>query len=99
MVAPLQPLNLTPPAAAIIQQPALPVPAEVPAQLSQPDFSDPVDLVIIQAQLRTKAGEDSYNQGALKQAKEEFDSAVDLILETAETYAKERPLQRELVAL
>src|SRR5262249_6377634 len=88
--------KLVPSPLSIIQQPAQPIPAEVPAELSQVNFDDPVDVAILQAQLRVRRGEDLYNQGALKRAKEEFDSAVDLILETAGNHPTETRLQREL---
>jgi len=68
----------------------------VPDQLN---LKDPIDLSILEAQRRFQQGEDLYNQGFLKRAKEEFDGAIDLILENAGVYPKEPRLQHELVEL
>jgi len=95
--APTKTVKITPAFLPTVRQPVQPVAAELPSELSQVNFSDPVDLAILQAQFRFKKGEDLYSQGALKQARTEFDSAIDLILETAGNYPNETRLQRELV--
>src|SRR5262245_13757030 len=58
----------------------------VPSKLQQINFNDPVDMAILEAQLRFGKGEELSKQGALKRAKEEFDSAIDVILQTASSY-------------
>ncbi len=68
----------------------------LPTQLQQVNWNDPVELAIVEAQMRFEHGEDLYKQGYLKQSKQEFDGAIDLLLETSGTYTKEARLQREL---
>jgi membrane-bound lytic murein transglycosylase D len=76
-----------------------PLVAPIPTQLPKLNFNDPIDKAILEAQLRFKRGENFYQNGFLKQAKQEFDSAVDLILDTAETYPKDPRLRQELTDL
>src|SRR5207237_688513 len=61
------------------------------------NFDDPIDMAILEAQLRFEKGQDLYKQGFLKRAKDEFNGAIDLILDRAATYPKELRLQRELM--
>jgi peptidoglycan lytic transglycosylase D len=75
------------------------MPMALPTELRQINFDDPVDLAILEARLRFEKGEDLYKQGFLKRAKEEFNGAVDRILDAAATYPKELRLQRELMTL
>jgi hypothetical protein len=91
--------KVTPPTMPVLPQHVDPVPAGIPAELPAVNFNDPVDLAILQAQLRFEKGEDLYRQGFLKRAKEEFDSAVDVILETSGSYPKEPRLQRQLMEM
>src|SRR5581483_11816304 len=44
-------------------------------------------------------GEELYKQGFLKKAKDEFNGAIDVILDTSESYPKEPRLQKELMDL
>ncbi len=88
-----------PPPLPHIDQHVEPLVAAVPAELPRVNFNDPVDLAILEAQLRFERGENLYRQGFLKRAKEEFDGAVDLILETSATFPRERRLQHELTDL
>jgi len=83
----------------VIRQHVEPVPAAVPTQLPQLNFNDPIDVAILQSRLRFQHGEDLYKQGLLKRAKEEFNSAVDLLLETSAKYTKQSKLDRELLDL
>jgi membrane-bound lytic murein transglycosylase D len=76
-----------------------PIAAALPSELPQVNFNDPVDMSILGAQLRFAKGEELSKQGSVKQAKDEFNSAIDLILETAANYPKEPRLQRELTDL
>jgi hypothetical protein len=49
--------------------------------------------------LRFEHGEQLYRQGFLKQAKEEFDGAIDLLLDLANVYPAEPRLQHEVSEL
>jgi membrane-bound lytic murein transglycosylase D len=98
--APVQPVKVAPPAPSAIQnQRVEPVAAAVPSQLPQINFNDPIDLTILQAQLRFEEGENLYKQGFLKRAKEEFDSAIDLLLDAAAAHPKQPKLERQLMEL
>jgi membrane-bound lytic murein transglycosylase D len=76
-----------------------PLIAPVPTQLPQLNFNDPIDLAILQTRLRFQRGEELYKQGLLKRAKEEFNSAVDLLLETSAKYPRQPRLDREILDL
>ena len=69
----------------------------IPTELPEINFDDPVDMAILEAQLRFEKGQDLYKQGSLKRAKDEFNAAIDLILDTAASHPKELRLQRELM--
>jgi membrane-bound lytic murein transglycosylase D len=73
--------------------------APIPTRLPKVNFNDPIDIAILEAQLRFERGEQLYKDGFLTQAKQEFDGAVDLILDTAGTYPKDLRLRRELTDL
>src|SRR5262245_53433109 len=76
-----------------------PLPSPVATAL-EPDLkADPVGLAIVEARSRFKRGEDLYKDGFLKRAKEEFDAAVDLLLETSSLYAKNPSGDREITDL
>src|SRR5262245_245294 len=94
-----RPVQVLPPPLPKIDQHVDPITTALPTELRQTDFNDPVELVIFQARFRFGKGEELYSQGSLKRAKEEFDSAIDLILDTADAYPKEPRLQRELTDL
>ena len=97
--APVKAVKVAPPPMPKIEQHVEPVPAAISSELPQVNFNDPVDLAILEAQLRFEKGEDLYKQGFLKGAKEEFNSAIDLVLEISGTYQKDLRLQRELLDL
>jgi membrane-bound lytic murein transglycosylase D len=96
---PTKVIKVAPPPLRHIDQHVEPLVAAVPAELPTVNFNGPVDLAILEAQLRFERGESLYKQGFLKRAKEEFDGAIDLVLETAATFPKERRLQHELTDL
>ena len=83
----------------IEQQYVEPIVAPIPTRLPRVNFNDPIDIAILEAQLRYERGEQLYKDGFLKQAKSEFDGAVDLILDTAGTYPKDLRLRHELTDL
>ena len=97
--APVKPATTARPSLPAIGKRVEPVPAAVPSQLPQLDFNDPIDLAILQTRLRFQHGEELYKQGLLKRAKDEFNSAVDLLLETSAKYPKQTRLDRELLDL
>src|SRR5262249_12599852 len=97
--APVKAARTVPPKMPAVPQHVEPVAAAIPSKLSEVNFDDPVDLAIVQARLRFKQGEDLYKKGQLKRAKEVFNSAVALILETSAKYPKQPRLDRELMDL
>ena len=95
--APKQQARVTPPPlprfeSHFVQPMAMPV----SAQIQQASPSDPVGIAIVEARLRFERGEELLKEGFLKQAKEEFDGAIDALLETGETHPKNARLEREL---
>jgi membrane-bound lytic murein transglycosylase D len=60
---------------------------------------DPVELVVTQAYSRFQHGEELYKQGFLKNAREEFDGAIDLLLATSRVYPKDPHLERAVTDL
>jgi membrane-bound lytic murein transglycosylase D len=96
---PAKAVKVVPPSLPRIERHVEPLIAPVPAILPQVNFNDPVDLAVFEAQLRFEKGEELYRNGFLKRAKDEFNGAIDLILETASAYQNEPRLQRELLDL
>jgi len=82
--------------APLVEPAATAVPVQVPAR---EHVIDPIGLTVVEAQLRFEHGEQLYDQGFLKQAKEEFDGAIDLLLDSANLYPAEPRLQREISEL
>jgi membrane-bound lytic murein transglycosylase D len=82
-----------------IEPHAEPIPAALPSELPHINFDDPVDVAILEAQMHFEKGDDLYKQGFLKRAKEEFNAAVDLILEVSDTYHNDTRLRHELTDL
>ena len=85
--------NVEPP---LVEPATPPVPVHVPPNAS---VVDPIALTVVEAQLRFEHGEQLYRQGFLKQAKEEFDGAIDLLLDLANVYPAEPRLQHEVSEL
>src|SRR4030095_8272328 len=96
---PVRPVKAVPPAMPVIEQHVEPVVAAVPSKLPHLNFNDPIELTILQAQMRFEKGEELYGQGFLRRAKDEFNSAIDLLLETAFDHPNELRLQKELMEL
>jgi peptidoglycan lytic transglycosylase D len=95
---PVKPVREVPPSLPTPQH-VEPQAAAIASKLPEVNFEDPVNLAILQARLRFQQGEDLYKKGQLKRAKEEFNSAVDLILETSSKYPGQPRLDRELLDL
>jgi membrane-bound lytic murein transglycosylase D len=76
-----------------------PIVAAIPSKLPEVNFNDPVQLAILEAQARFERGEELYKNGSLKKAKDEFNVAIDVILDTAGQYQKDPRLQKELTEL
>jgi membrane-bound lytic murein transglycosylase D len=94
-----QVVKVAPPPLPVIEKHVEPVTLPVPSQIPQTLSKDPVDLIITEAQLKFEDGEDLYGQGFLKRAKEEFDAAIDLLLESSGRYPNDNRLQHELTLL
>jgi peptidoglycan lytic transglycosylase D len=82
--------------APLVEPVRAPVPVQIPPREA---VIDPIALTVVEAQLRFEHGEQLYEQGFLKQAKEEFDGAIDLLLDSANVYPSEPRLQREVSEL
>jgi membrane-bound lytic murein transglycosylase D len=90
----------TPPAA----RPSVPArtPAPVPAQISaelppqSPVPTDEVGTVINEARSHFARGAEFYDTGFLKQAKTEFDAAIDILLNSSRTFPRNDRLRKEL---
>jgi membrane-bound lytic murein transglycosylase D len=97
VVPPPQPRIAEEHAEAPLVEPATPpVPVQIPPNGS---VVDQIALTVVEAQLRFEHGESLYSQGFLKQAKEDFDGAIDLLLDLANVYPAEPRLQHEISEL
>src|SRR5262245_52511395 len=96
---PVRPVKTAPPALPAVEKHVEPLVAAIPSKLPQVNFNDPIELTILQAQMRFEKGEELYGQGFLRRAKDEFNSAIDVLLETAFDYPNEQRLQKELMEL
>src|SRR5688572_28008832 len=94
--APAKLAKVLPPPPPPIERQLEPVSVPVAEQNPVEKKIDPVALAIVEAQLRFEKGEALYGQGFLKQAKEEFDGAIDLLLESASLYPQNSRLEREI---
>jgi membrane-bound lytic murein transglycosylase D len=95
-VQPASLVKVTPPPQPSIERHIEPLVMPVPAQIPREQAIDPIALAVVEAQLRFEHGEDLYQQGFLKQAKEEFDGAIDLLLDSATIYPGNTRLEREI---
>lgn len=72
-------------------------PAEISVQLpARPPLPDGVGLAIAEARLHFDRGTGHYDTGFLKQARSEFDAAIDTLLDTSRSYPRNDRLRREL---
>jgi membrane-bound lytic murein transglycosylase D len=75
-------------------------PAEIPTQIPDPPPApDGAGLAIAEARLYFDRGTGLYDTGFLKQARAEFDAAIDTLLDSSRTYPKNDRIQREITDL
>jgi membrane-bound lytic murein transglycosylase D len=85
--------------------PPLPVtaeiyPAEIPAELpAPPPPPDGVGLAIAEARVHFDRGAGLYDTGFLKQARSEFDAAVETLLDGSRLYPRNDRIRREMTGL
>src|SRR6185503_56003 len=77
-------------------QPPSPVPAPIGTSIQDKPAIDPIGLAIVEARIRFEHGEELYKQGFLKRAKEQFDGALDLLLDSSASYPNNSRLDREI---
>lgn len=95
-VSPVKVVKVTPPPLRPVEHHVEPMAMPISGQIQQTLPPDSVGLAIIEAQLRFAHGEDLYKQGLLKQAKEEFDAAIDVLLENSSDHPRDTRLEREI---
>jgi len=78
-----------------------PVPAEAPVASVLPSENavDPVGLAIVESRMRFEKGQDLYQNGFMVRAKDEFDGAVDILLDSSAGNPQNPRLQHELLNL
>jgi membrane-bound lytic murein transglycosylase D len=91
------------PAATPAELPAFPrpVPTEAPVAsiLPSDNVVDPVGLAIVEARMRFEKGQDLYKNGFMVRAKDEFDGAVDVLLDSSANNPNNTQIQNELLDL
>jgi membrane-bound lytic murein transglycosylase D len=75
-----------------------PEPKEAPVASVLPtdNVVDPVGLAIVEARMRFEKGQDLYQNGFMVRAKDEFDGAVDILLDSSAKNPQNARIQREL---
>jgi membrane-bound lytic murein transglycosylase D len=73
-----------------------PLPATIDSNLPAKTAPDDVDLDIADARMRFDRGDELYRSGSMKRAKEEFDSGIDLLLESSAQHPHNDRLARVL---
>jgi membrane-bound lytic murein transglycosylase D len=73
-----------------------PVPTPLGTSLQQAPKVDPIGLVIIEARHQFDRGLELYKDGFLQRAKDEFDGAIDLLLDSAALYPNNARLDAEI---
>jgi membrane-bound lytic murein transglycosylase D len=77
----------------------VPTEAPVASVLPSENIVDPVGLAIVEAQMRFEKGQDLYQNGFMVRAKDEFDGAVDILLDSSAKNPQNARIQRELLDL
>ena len=100
---PRQLTKVTPPAPTVIipvvPAPIDPIPAPIPTVLPAENRPDAIGLAIVEARMRFEKGDEYYKTGFLSKAKDEFDSAVDVLLESSADYPENARIRREITDL
>ena len=97
--APKQVRVTPPPSPPMAEHQIAPVPSPVSTTLRSEVRIDPVALAIVEARVRFDRGEELFKAGYLVRAKEEFDGAIDLLLDTAALFPNNRRIDREITDL
>jgi membrane-bound lytic murein transglycosylase D len=88
------------PPPASVPLPAFPRPelsvAPIASTLPYESFVDEVGLSIVESRVRFEKGQDLYQSGFLNRAKEEFDGAVDILMESSASYPKNPRILHEI---
>ncbi len=75
-------------------------PADIPSELpALPSLPNDVDLALAEARLHLDRGTGFYDTGFLKQARGEFDAAIDTLLETSRSYPRNELIRHEITGL
>ncbi len=97
------PAPVASPAASPAALPTFPRPepkeAAVASVLPSENIVDPVGLAIVEARMRFEKGQDLYQNGFMVRAKDEFDGAVDILLDSSAKNPQNARIQRELLDL
>jgi len=103
VVAPEAPQAPPPTVAGPVVLPEFPKPeatiAPIASVLPKESVVDPVGLAIVEARMRFEKGEELSRNGFLTRAKDEFDGAVDILLEASANNPRNPRLQREVSEL
>ena len=96
-VAPAAPVAPSPQPAAL---PGFPRPepteSQIASVLPSENVVDPVGLAIVESRMRFEKGQDLYQNGFMVRARNEFDGAVDTLLESSAKYPQNARIQREI---
>ena len=74
---------------------AYPIPTEIPGN----NRPDPVGMAIVESRMRFERGDQYYQTGFMAKAKEEFDRAVDVLLESSTENPQNPRIQHEILDL
>ncbi len=87
-----------PPAPVVLPQPPRPemTPSAVATALPYEPFVDEVGLAIVESRMHFEKGQELYANGFLNRAKDEFDGAVDILMESSAKNPSNPRLQREV---
>ena len=89
-------MKVSPPLPVKIERQVEPLNMPVADQIQLNTPADPIELAVTEAHSRFQRGEELYKQGLLTNAREQFDSAIDLLMETSRIYRKDSRLQHEI---
>jgi len=94
------PVASVPPARTPVPLPAVPRPEATPspiaATLPNENVVDPIGLAIVESRMRFEKGQSLYRSGFMVRARDEFDGAVDILLDASAKNPQNTRIQREL---